>query len=412
MASDSSLNDEARLIRAKNTTTAISGARALDDSPRSRRGITPDSVQGSNRPTSKSGLLGGRGVAKKTSPNIGQVSSRHTNMGERSSRLIGTSRAIKNLREKVAAFAPESDTVSIVGESGVGKELVARELHSLSGRAGHAFVPLNMCAIPEQLATAELFGHEKGAYTGAHIAREGAFAAADGGSLYLDEIGDMPLGVQTQLLRVLDDGVVTKIGARTGARVNARLISATNANLAERIETGDFRQDLFYRLNVLPIHVPPLRERGEDVLEIAQHFISNHEREHYRLARLTPNAADRLCRYNFPGNVRELKNIISRAVIFAHGKEIFPEHLCIDDEGEGSATAMNLDANAGKDLFSQYITVRALIKTDGNITKAASLIGSNRVSLHKTINQLDTKDYRAQEILLRKKLSSYLGFVA
>jgi len=255
-------------------------------------------------------------------------------------RIIGSSPQIKALREQVLHYAPEDAPVCIFGETGVGKELVAEELHRYGRRSDKIFLPINAGAIPETLATAELFGHQKGSFTGAHVSRAGAFLEASGGTLYLDEIGEMPKSIQAQLLRVLDDGKVTPIGSKSAEQVDVRLITATNRDLRKCVAQGAFRRDLFYRINVLPIYVPSLRERGDDVIEIAEHMIRGQENPHYQNAVLTPRAIDRIKAHSFPGNARELRNLVSRAVIHARGGKITPDHLIFDCDGPCALTSI------------------------------------------------------------------------
>jgi len=321
--------------------------------------------------------------------------------------IIGSSPSIRALRDRVRQYAPEDAPVCILGESGVGKELVASELHRYGRRTDKVFLPINTGAIPENLATAELFGHEKGSFTGAHMAREGAFLEANGGTLYLDEIGEMPMSIQAQLLRVLDDGMVTKIGSRKSEQVDIRLITATNVNLRENIATGKFRKDLYYRINVLPIFVPALRDRGDDIIEIAEHLISHHDNLVYRDATLTPRAIDHLRAHSFPGNVRELKNLISRAVVHARGGKITADHLSFDSQAPDIAPG-SLNIAEGKKLMGLLIASQALGMTEGNVTKAAMLTGITRASFHKLKKLLNGKDYAAESIAIRTKLKALL----
>ena len=228
----------------------------------------------------------------------------------------------------------------------------------------------------ETLAASELFGHVKGAFTGSVAEREGAIAATNGGILFLDEIGDMPLSIQTHLLRVLEDGMVTKLGGKTAEHVDFRLISATNVNLQENVCAGKFRPDLFYRINVLIIDVPPLRERGDDIIEIAEWMIANHPDERNSDIRLTPKAADRLKAHRFPGNVRELRNVLSRALPYARRAKgrLLPEHLKFDFEQAGASGAANSFAvEEATALMNRYMLLKALNASNGNIAKAVAL---------------------------------------
>ncbi|MHA7871270.1 MAG: sigma 54-interacting transcriptional regulator [Hyphococcus sp.] len=309
--------------------------------------------------------------------------------------IVGSSPQANSLRDMIGLYADEEAPVLIAGETGVGKELVARALHRQSARADKAFVPLNIGAVPETLAAAELFGHVKGAFTGALADRDGAFQTADGGALFLDEIGDAPLSVQAQLLRVLDDGMVTKIGARAARKVDVRLIAATNVELTQATKNGEFRRDLFYRVNVLQIDVPPLRERGDDVIEIAEAMIANHPIARHRTKTLTPSAERRLRSHHFPGNVRELRNVISRAVVHADGDKIYDEHLTFAGtprlNGASASDVMNV--NEAKDLVNRFLMIKALKIADGNVSKAAKLTGRARGTVHALKKQLDGEDF-------------------
>lgn len=309
--------------------------------------------------------------------------------------IVGSSRQARELREKIDLYADDLSPVLVVGETGVGKELVARELHRLSARAGRPFVPVNAGAIPESLAASELFGHAKGAFTGAIAERDGAFQLADSGVLLVDEIGDMPASIQAQLLRVLDDGVVTRLGARAGEKVDIRLVAATNVDLRRNVASGAFRRDLYHRIAVLQIDVPSLRERGDDIVEIAESIIRAHPREEYRAARLTPFAADKLRSHRYPGNVRELKNVIMRALVHAGAGRILAEHIVFPESSAGPSAA-NLDMAEAKELMGRLIVLKALKQTDGNVTRAAALTGRTRSTFHSLKKQIDGDDFAAQ----------------
>ena len=237
--------------------------------------------------------------------------------------IIGKSKAIEEVRDMIGRVALLPSTVAIHGESGTGKELVARGIHQLSDRADKPFVAINCGGFPENLLESELFGHKKGSFTGAVDDKEGLFVVANGGSLFLDEIGEMPLSLQVKLLRVLDDSLVMPVGGTTGIPVDVRIISATNRNLEQMTREGTFREDLFYRLNVIPITVPPLRERTDDIPLLARHFIANHTA---RMGRdplgVSAEAEEALKNFRWPGNVRELENAMERAVALCRGDEI------------------------------------------------------------------------------------------
>lgn len=237
--------------------------------------------------------------------------------------IIGKSRAVEELRSMIRRVADLPSTVAIYGESGVGKELVARGIHQLSGRAAKPFVAVNCGGFPENLLESELFGHKKGSFTGAIEDKEGLFVVADGGTLFLDEVGEMPLTLQVKLLRVLDNAIVYPVGGTNGRKVDVRIISATNRNLEERVAEGAFREDLFYRLNVIPIVVPPLRDRVDDIPLLARAFLNKHTANMGRgpLA-LSAEAESALLSFNWPGNVRELNNVLERAAALCQGDRI------------------------------------------------------------------------------------------
>jgi two-component system response regulator FlrC len=242
-------------------------------------------------------------------------------------------RAVMDLARRVAA---SEATVMISGESGAGKEVIARFVHERSARASGPFVAINCAAIPENMLEAVLFGHEKGAFTGAHAARPGKFEHAQGGTLLLDEISEMPLGLQAKLLRVLQEREVERIGARSPVALDVRVLATTNRALREEVAAGRFREDLFYRLNVLPLRLPPLRERPDDILPLARRFMA---RAPVGAAALSPEAAKRLCEYRWPGNVRELDNVIQRALILRTGARVEAADLRFETEAEALAEA-------------------------------------------------------------------------
>lgn len=245
--------------------------------------------------------------------------------------LVGKSAAMQQVFSMIRQVAPSSAAVLITGESGTGKEMVARQIHRLSGRASGPFVAINCAAIPETLIESELFGHEKGSFTGAVERRAGCFEQSDGGTLLLDEIGEMPMGTQTKLLRVLEDMKVRRLGAKADVQVDSRIIAATNVAPETAIQKKQLREDLYYRLNVFRIELPPLRERREDVGPIAEAMVHNLNRRHgTRVTDLTPSVIRRLEDYSWPGNVRELRNVVERAVILAQEGPIQLEHLRLD----------------------------------------------------------------------------------
>ena len=297
---------------------------------------------------------------------------------EGDSALVGSSAPLQRLREQIARVAPVPSTVLITGESGTGKELVARELHRLGAHATAPFVALNAAALPEHLVESELFGHERGAFTGASATRRGAFEAAERGTLFLDEIGELPLAAQAKLLRVLEDHRVTRVGATRPITVEARVVAATNRDLEAEVRAGRFRQDLFYRLNVHQIVVPPLRERRSDVPEIAQGFAAAiSARFGMRPKRLAPDTVDLLMAYDWPrNNVRELRNVVERMIIAADGEVIGPEHVPSELRGEtplgsgGGESFQELKAEA-----ERRIVIAALERHEWHVTRTAEALG-------------------------------------
>ncbi|WP_457568712.1 sigma-54-dependent transcriptional regulator [Desulfurobacterium sp.] len=305
--------------------------------------------------------------------------------------IIGNSPAIKKLKEQIEAVAPVDSTVIIYGESGTGKELVARSIHNLSNRADAPFVPINCAAIPDNLIEAELFGYEKGAFTGANARKKGKFEIADGGTIFLDEIGDMPLMAQSKLLRVLEEKAVERIGSVEKIKVNVRVVSATNKNLEKAIEEGKFREDLYYRLNVIPIRVPPLRERGEDVLLLADHFLTKFSADYKReKPSLSEDAKEILLKYSWPGNVRELKNLMERLVILVRKEKIEPDDLP-DNMLNRQKFSVNrftfLPLKEAKEKFEKEYIVSILKETGGDMKKAASRMQIDLSNLYRKINK-------------------------
>ncbi len=311
--------------------------------------------------------------------------------------LVGNSQPVRQLIDQIQRLHQFQNTsVLVVGESGTGKELVARAIHFGSARAKAPFVPVNCVAIPAELAESILFGHVKGAFTGAAADRKGCFELANGGTLFLDEIGDMPALLQVKLLRVLEDGCVTPIGASSAVKVDIRIIAATNADLDARIADGSFRQDLYFRLARYTIATPPLRSRLEDVPLLASHFLRVFAAEMgLKEPALSSAAVEVLKAYDFPGNVREFKNIIERALIESGGGMILPEHLHSLRRSSPSApvsvsspkpemvSSLPLNLAQAEDLLIQ----RALKETNGNIADAARLLGIHRTRIYRKLTQ-------------------------
>ena len=308
---------------------------------------------------------------------------------------MGESRTLRKILQDIDRLQHFGNTsVLITGESGTGKELVARAIHHRSPRAAAPFLAVNCVAIPAELAESILFGHQRGAFTGAVTDRKGCFELADGGTLFLDEIGDMPLPLQAKLLRVLEDGQVTPLGASSARTVNVRVLAATNANLAQKMAKGDFRQDLYFRLARYTVETPPLRDRPEDIPLLAAHFLRYFSEEMGRSAPpLTPEATAQLQTYHFPGNVRELKNVIERALIECGGQAIRSSHLLlipIETEpavASGGAKAPPYLPGLPLNLedAEQALIQRALQQTGGNVAEAARLLGVNRSRIYRRI---------------------------
>ncbi|MHB8874850.1 MAG: sigma-54 interaction domain-containing protein [Myxococcaceae bacterium] len=297
---------------------------------------------------------------------------------------VGCTPQIARLLDRLDTFAGSSAPVLITGESGTGKELVARTLHQKSARRDKPFVAVNCAAFPDSLLEAELFGHERGAFTGAVKRRDGRFKAADGGTILLDEVAEIPLLGQAKLLRVLQEGTVEPLGANTVVGVDVRVISATHQNLKELIARGRFREDLYYRLNVLDLHIPPLRERRADIPLLLQHFLRQ-SAPPGALPQVSPRAWAALADYPFPGNVRELAHAVEHAVVLSHGQEIELEHLPPDIAGkalaEGQTPAAIPLLAAAMRAFERDYLVRALGLTGGRRDRTAELLGISRKTL-------------------------------
>jgi two-component system response regulator HydG len=300
----------------------------------------------------------------------------------KASSIIGNSPKIHEVFEILKMVAPTEATVLILGESGTGKELVADAIHFNSPRAKGPFVKVNCAALPETLLESELFGHEKGSFTGAVARREGRFSLADGGSLFLDEIAEMSLLLQAKLLRVIQTRSFERVGGTETITADVRLIVATNRDLEDEVKEGRFREDLFYRLNVVPVTLPPLRDRREDIPLLAEHFLGIIAERNGKLIRgFTPHAMDLLVRNRWKGNVRELENVVERAVIMGRGDHIQPEDLPghISESGEGEFTGIT----AGRPLseLEREAILKTLEMTGGNRTEAAKLLGISRRTL-------------------------------
>lgn len=294
--------------------------------------------------------------------------------------IIGSSDVMKRLHDEIETVAREEATVLITGESGSGKELVARAIHILSGRADRAFIPINCGAMTETLLESELFGFVKGAFTGAALARAGMFESAHRGSIFLDEIGDMSPAMQVKVLRVLQERKVRRIGASAETEIDTRVIAATNRDLAPMVDEGRFRQDLFYRISVIPLHVPSLRERPEDIPELAMHFVSKFAKRSGKNIAISDEAVKALKARSWPGNIRELENTIERAVAFARsGDELLAENFSPRASSNGQGTKPHFPADGLhlpthlNQLEKAYVE-EALRRTNGNQTRAAEIL--------------------------------------
>jgi len=314
--------------------------------------------------------------------------------------IIGTSLAWRRTMDIVMQAAPSEATVLLLGESGTGKELLARALHENSARAKGPFIAVNCAAIPESILEAELFGYEKGAFTGASTARDGRFEAAHGGTLFLDEIGEISRHVQVKLLRVLQEGEIERLGGSgKPRRIDVRIVAATNVNLAEEVKAGRFREDLYYRLNVIPVNVPPLRDRRDDISLLAQHFVQVYaEKNGKAITGLSPTALERLTEYGWPGNVRELENAIERAVVLTRaGHTVIDEDALpreIRDATPGTASATSLTFPIGMPLAEIEMRVihETLRHTRGDKRLTAKLLGiATRTIYRRLENPGDTE---------------------
>jgi two-component system nitrogen regulation response regulator NtrX len=315
--------------------------------------------------------------------------------------IVGDSYVVRQLLEQVAMAAPTNGRVLIFGENGTGKELVARTIHGHSRRARGPFIEVNCAAIPEELIESELFGHVRGAFTGATADRRGKFELADGGTLFLDEIGDMSVKTQAKVLRALQEQVVEPVGGASSVKVDVRVIAATNKDLPTEIRAGRFREDLYFRLNVIPIFVPPLRERDNDVILLADHFIAEFAREYGRRPKhLDSGAATGLRSYRWPGNVRELRNVIERLMIMVPGDTISLPNLAFLQEaavGMEPPDAAPLPLHEARDRFERDYILRALAANHGNISRTADALGVERSNLYRKMRGFGIAPARREE---------------
>jgi two-component system nitrogen regulation response regulator NtrX len=324
---------------------------------------------------------------------------------DRNLTMVGESYAMRQLREQVAMAAPTNGRVLIYGENGTGKELVARTIHGLSRRRTAAFVEVNCAAIPEELIESELFGHVRGAFTGAVADRRGKFEVADGGTIFLDEIGDMSLKTQAKVLRVLQEQTMEPVGGASRIKVDVRVLAATNKDLKAEIRAGRFREDLYFRLNVIPIFVPPLRERPDDIALLADHFMAEFAREYgRRIKTFEVDAVSVLQRYQWPGNVRELRNVIERLMIMVTGDAISAADLGFLDPGALKRPAAEetvgdrLTLHEARDRFERELILRTLAEQQGNISRTAEVLGVERSNLYRKMRTFGIAASRRPEI--------------
>ena len=307
--------------------------------------------------------------------------------------IIGRTPVMQNLYEHIESVSPLDTPVMILGESGTGKEMVAKAVHETGTRSKKPFIKVNCAALSENILESELFGHVKGAYTGADNDRIGRFEAAHQGTIFLDEIGDIPLSVQVKLLRVLEEKTIQRVGDNTSIPIDVRIITATNKNLEKMIQDGAFREDLFFRINVFPITCPPLKDRKDDITLIIQHFISVHaEKTGKNILGFTPEAMRLMVAYPWPGNIRELRNSVEYAFVLARGKSIGPEHLPEKISGSPVLTENHDPPSRVKTKISRGASeknalIDALDKADGNQTRAAKILGVSRITVWKRMKK-------------------------
>lgn len=311
---------------------------------------------------------------------------RHRLSGDTFEGMIGTSSKMQDVFSAIRKVATTDAPVLIRGESGTGKELVARAIHRLSIRASRPFIPINCSAIPENLIESEFFGHEKGTFTGAHIQRKGRFEMAEGGTLFLDEIGDLPLTIQVKLLRFLQEKTIERVGGREQIEVDTRILAATNRDLEEAMRNSAFRDDLFYRISVINISLPPLRERSVDIVLLAKTFLDRYANESKKKIKgFSSQVIEALERYSWPGNVRELENRIKRAVIMSEGKKITLEDLEMQSVAGVKESILLKDA---REHLEKELILKAIARNENNLTKAASDLGISRPTLYDLMQKL------------------------
>ncbi len=381
-----------RELRAEQLVIMMSGHATIDTAVRATRLGAYDFIE---KPLSLEKVL----LCVQNALKVGQLVEENRNLREQIAKdheMIGDSTAIRALKEQIDIAAPTSGWVLISGENGTGKELVARSIHLKSQRRSKPFVEVNCAAIPEELIESELFGHEKGAFTGATTQRRGKFDVAHEGTLFLDEIGDMSLKTQAKVLRILQERKFERVGGNRTLEVDVRVIAATNKDLEKEIQEGRFREDLYYRLNVLPLHVPPLRERIEDIPLLVDHFLTFFCRQEGRDRKhLSKEALSIFQGYAWPGNVRELKNIIERLVIMVPGDLIDEKRLPpVMGQREGQPSGADLSVlydapfRQARELFEKDYLIARLEENDWNVSRTAELIELERSNLHRKIKAL------------------------
>ncbi len=321
----------------------------------------------------------------------------------RPANIIGRSNVMQSVFDLIGQVAGSEATVLILGESGVGKELVANAIHYNSQRSKQPFVRVNCAALPESIIESELFGHEKGAFTGATTQRKGRFEMAHNGTIFLDEIGDLSPHTQIRMLRILQEKEFERVGGTETITANVRVVAATNRNLEEQIEKNEFRQDLYYRLNVFPIHIPPLRQRRTDILELANHFVEKYDKENGKdVRRISTPAIDMLTSYHWPGNVRELENSIERAILLSTDDVLHGHHLPPTlQTAEASNTVMRGTLDGTIDRVEKEMIIEALKSTRGNKTKAAEKLGVSERVMGLRVNKhgIRPKEYRSAKVV-------------
>ena len=313
--------------------------------------------------------------------------------------FISHSPKMEEILSFAARAADSKATVLITGESGTGKEVLAKSIHYVSPRKDKPFIPVNIPALPETLLESELFGHEKGAFTGAEKSKKGRFELADGGTIFLDEIGDIPINLQVKLLRVLQEHQIERVGSTEYVKIDVRIIAATHQNLEEKIKDGSFREDLFYRLNIVSLNIPPLRDRREDIIPLIEHFVQKYSGENNKeKLSLSKEAVDLLIKYNFPGNVRELENIIERAVVLCRSKVITVNDL--PNIVTGFKAEKEIAVNENTSLIEQVeelekkLIYDALSKSNGNQSQAGRMLGLTERNLRYKMQKYDIKKFQ------------------